>query len=121
MVQKSRCCKECVRDVTKTRISCEKDCRLKCPHFSIPCFTCCCVTIKVIILQLIEPFIIPIACIAAIITFFMRLLRCPHGKDLVYSCLECFEVVDLAIGLYWEVDWWRKHERGEKHAPAEAV
>ena len=105
--------KQFARTVGKGRKSIERECRMKCPYTIIPCVTCLCVTVKITILQMIEPVVIPIACIAGIISFFMRCFSCTHGKDLVYSCLEWCEIIDDSIGLYWEVDWWRKHEKRE--------
>merc|ERR1712110_1017001 len=112
--QKSRRCKTCVRNLNAKRVGTEKDCRATSPHCLIPCFTCCCVAVKVIINQLLEPFIVPIVCVASLISFVMRFFRCPHGQDLVYSCMEFMEIVDMTIGLYWEVAWWREFEREEE-------
>mmetsp|Transcript_14620 Transcript_14620/g.24897 ORF Transcript_14620/g.24897 Transcript_14620/m.24897 type:complete len:131 (-) Transcript_14620:41-433(-) len=105
--------KQCARSLGKGRSHWEKECRVRLPHCLVPCLTCICVTIKVVILQLIEPLIVPIACVAACISCLARVVHSPHGEDLVYSCLECCEITDDGIGLYWEVDWWRKHEKGE--------
>ena len=58
-----------------------------------------------------EPIFIPIIMIASLITFLARLVRCPCGQDLIYSCMEVFELMDRCIGVYWEVKYWREHER----------
>lgn len=117
---KTKRCKDCIRSLKSCRAGCEKSCYMKCPYFFLPCISCWLVAIKSSLLSyLVEPFLMIIVTITAIISFFTRLCDCKHGKDCLYSAVECVELCDEAFGLYWEVKWWRKYERKEEEKDEE--
>uniref|UniRef100_A0A7S4HPT4 Uncharacterized protein n=1 Tax=Vannella robusta TaxID=1487602 RepID=A0A7S4HPT4_9EUKA len=112
--QKTRGCKVAIRTLMRYREAVEKTFYKICPYFIAPWFACCLIAIKSqIVAWMIDPFIMGAVAIASIVSCITRLFDCKHGKDCLGSCLECFWFIDDCVGLYWDVAWWRVHERGE--------
>lgn len=111
---KTKKCKDAIRKVRSCRAGCEKSTYMKCPYCLLPCISCIVISIKsTLVSYLIEPFLMIIVSITAIISCLTRICNCKHGKDCLFSSVECIELCDEAFGLYWEVRWWRKYERKE--------
>lgn len=109
---KSRPLKKFIRRLGGYRAGCEKGFRVSCPNWIIPIISCLCIELKAALLSfVIEQLLVVVACITGVISCFMRMLSCPHGKDLFYSCMEMFLLTEEAIGLYWDAKWWRKYEQ----------
>ena len=109
---KCRKFKQIVRNCTVWREKQEIECREQCWYSCIPILACFCLQIKYTFIILMEPLVVPIGSIFAIVTFFARLFRCHHGQDCFYSLLEIFVVADECIGFYFDVAWWRE-QKGE--------
>lgn len=90
------------------RIRCDQCVRRHCIFSFQPFAGCLTLNIKWYFFHLlVDPLILPISFLAAIITCIARCCDCRYGQDCYFTCLEIFIVVDDAIGMYYDVGWWR--------------
>ena len=107
--RKTAACKKKMRDCAECHFKLESDVKNFLPVCFQPLLSCFCLGWKYFITSLIvEPILLPIACLLGWVTCFFRCLRCPHGQDCLYSFLECFEHVEAIVNFYGDVRWWRQ-------------
>ena len=69
------------------------------------------VAIKIGISMLVDSNLVWVYIPLAFLSCFARCLCCPHGQDIFYSFLELDEIFEDTYEKFWEVTFWREHER----------